>query len=185
MADGIALHALLPDRIDSLAERARSSLCENEQVGGMKLAWDFVGGQLHDALKSVLDADLIALLAECWAEAPEVQALADPAKHPKGERSVIALGAHDFAREVNPVIAVTVGSCPCVELQFTFAIAANISGVRMSVVDAHIVSVDLGDVWGSGQLSLQGQPLHPPVESRKLQLPTEFQFQAPGIAIGR
>ena len=168
-----------------MAEQVRTKLCDNEEIGGMKLAWDFIGKELHGALKSVLDCDLLEVLAGAWAQAAPLAAFADPAQHPPGERSVVELGEHDVTRELQPVIAVTVGSCPCVELNFTFTVAAHVSGVRLSIVDGHIVGGDLGELWASAQLSYEGTPLHPPAESTKIAIPGEFSFTPPGINIPR
>jgi hypothetical protein len=185
VADGIPLSALLPNRLDSMAERVKDRMCEDEQVGGMKLAWGFVGKEVFRALQSVLDCDLLEILASGWAKASALTDFADPAKHPPGERSVIEIGAHDVSRELNPVIAITIGSCPCVELKFTFTISANIGGVRLSILDGHIIGGDLGEAWASGQLSYEGVPLHSAAESQKIELPGEFRFDAPGIQIPR
>jgi hypothetical protein len=180
---GVPLGALIPERLDSVAERVRTRMCDDEQIGGMKLAWDFIGGELLGALKSVLDCDLLEILAGAWAQAAPLAAFADPDKHPPGERSVVEIGEHDVSRDLNPVIAVTVGSCPCVELSFTLALAAHVGGVRLSIVDGHIVGGDLGELWASAQLSYEGVPLHPPQESAKIAIPGEFTFTPPGIKI--
>lgn len=185
MADRVTLGALLPERLDSMAEQARTRLCDNEEIGGMKLAWDFIGKELHSALKSVLDCDLLEMLGGAWAKAAELAAFADPGKHPPDERSVVEIGEHDVSRELQPVIAVTVGSCPCIELKFKFTLAAHVSGVRLSIVDGHIVGGDLGELWASAQLSYEGTPLHPPAESTRIAIPSEFHFAPPGIKIPR
>jgi len=185
MADGLTLGSLLPARLDSLDEQVKARLCQDEQVGGMKLAWDYIGDELVEALKSVLDCDLLEIFALTWAKAAPLAELADSARHPPGERSLVELGAHDVKRDFHPVIAVTIGSCPCAELQFTLALAAHIGGVRLAVADGHIVSGDLGEVWASVQLSYEGTPLHPAAESHKLALPAEMRFEPPGIPIPR
>ena len=158
-------------------------MCDDEQIGGMKLAWDFIGGELMNALKSVLDCDLLEVLAGAWAKAAPLAEFADPAKHPPGERSVVELGEHDISRELKPVIGVTIGTCPCVELNFTFALAAHVSGVRLAILDGHITGGDLGELWASAQLSYEGVPLHPEQESTRIAVPGEFIFAAPGIKI--
>ncbi|HMI40268.1 MAG TPA: hypothetical protein VK485_03430 [Sphingomicrobium sp.] len=185
MADKVPLSVLLPDRLDSMAERVKSKMCEDEQVGGMKLAWGFVGTEIFNALKSVLDCDLLEILAKGWAQASVLADFADSGRHPPGERSVVELGAHDVSRELHPVIAITVGSCPCVELKFTFTVTANIGGVRLSILDGHIIGGDLGEAWAAGQLSYEGMPLHSAANSKKIGLPGEFGFTSPGIAIPR
>jgi len=183
MAEHFPLSALLPAKLDSMAEQVQARLCEDEQVGGMKLAWDFIGKELGTALKSVLDCDLLEVLGGAWAKAAPLAELADPAKQAPGERSLVELAKHELKRDLHPVITVTIGSCPCVELKFKYALIANIGAVRLVVVDGHILGGDLGELWASAQLSYEGTPLHPPSESRKLALPALFEFAPPGIKI--
>jgi hypothetical protein len=183
MADRLTLAMLLPDRLDGAAGEARKALCANEEVGRMSLAWDYVGSQLEGALKSALDHDLLEVLAKGWATAATLSEYADLEKHPVGERSVVELGAHDLSREVHPIVAVTIAPCPPVDLKFTFAITAHFGGLKLTVGDGHILSGAPGDAWASGQLSYNGVPLHKAAESRKVPLPGQFTFAAPGIAI--
>ena len=183
LADRITLGDLLPERLDSMAEQVRARMCDDPDVGGMKLAWNYIGSQLHDALKSVLDCDLLDVLGGVWAKAAPLADFADPAKHPPGERSVIELGEHDVTRDLEPVIAVTIASCPCVELKFKFVLAAHIGGVRLAIVDGHLVGGDLGELWASAQLSYQDIPLHPKQESARIGVPGEFAFTPPGLKI--
>lgn len=183
MAKSVSLGALLPQKLDSVADRVRDRLCDDEQIGGMKLAWGFIGKELHKALQTVLDQGLLDVLGKSWSELSEIAAFADPAKHPPGERNVVELGQHEIKRDLHPIIAVTVAPCPCVELKFLFALTANVGGVRLSIVDGHIVGGDLGELWASAQLSYEGVPLHPPQQSAKVGIPGEFSFDAPGIKI--
>jgi len=182
--ESILLSDLLPDKLDSIADQVRDRMCDDEQIGGMKLAWDYIGKELNKALKSALDCDLLHVVGKLWSELSEVAALADPEKHPPGERSVVEIGEHQLKRDLHPIIAVTVAPCPCVELKFLLTLTANISGVRLSVVDGHIVGGDLGELWTTAQLSYEGTPLHAPRESAKVAIPTEFSFD-PGIKIPR
>jgi len=183
MADPVKLSALLPENLDTLAGRARERLSQDEQIGGMKLAWGYIGGQLGDALKGALDCDLLELLAGSWASAKLLAEYADPVNHRPGERSVIELGQHEVGREFNTVVSVTIGKCPCIDLDFTLAVNAMFGGVKLAVMDGHIIGGETGDGSASGQLSLNGVPLHEPAESRKLALPGRFSFAAPGIEI--
>ena len=185
MAETIPLSTLVPDKLDSVAEQVRERLCDNEEIGRMKLAWDFIGKELNGALRSALDCDLLDVLGGVWAQAEPIVALADPSRHPPGERSLVELGQHDISRDLHPVVAVTIGPCPCVEISFLFNLAAHIGGVRLAVVDGHIVGGDLGELWASAQLSYEGVPLHPAQESAKVRVPGEFAFAAPGIKIPR
>lgn len=185
MAEGVPLSALLPDRLDSMGKRVQARLSEDQQVRGMKLAWGIVGKEIQAALKSVLDCDLFEVLAKGWAQAAPLAGFVDAAKYPPGERHMVELGKHDLSRELHPVIAVTIGSCPCVELKFTLTVTANISGVRLAILDRHIVTADPGETWASAQLSYEGTPLHDAPESRKIRIPGEIRFASPGIEIPR
>lgn len=183
MAEGLPLSALLPDRLDGVAEQVKGQLFSDEKVEKMDLAWDLIGEELHGALKSVLDCDLIGVVAKGWAEAAALSDYADPVKHPPGERSVVEISEHDFHRNFEPVVGVTIASCPCVELRFKFALTAHLGGVKLSILEGHILGGTLGPSWASAQLSYAGVPLHPVSETRKCTIPGRFSFEAPGIAI--
>lgn len=185
MAGSVKLGDLLPAKLDSVADRVREKMCDDERVGGMKLAWNYIGKELLAALQSVLDHDLLDVLGKSWAQFTEIAAFADPTAHPPGEHAVVELGQHEINRELQPVVAVTIAPCPSIELKFLFALSANIGGVRLSIVDGHIVGGDLGELWASAQLSYEGVPLHPAQESAKVRVPGEFTFNAPGIKIPR
>ena len=184
MANSIKLNDLLPDNLESVAGQVRERLCEDESIGGMKLAWDYIGKELNKSLKAALDCDLLDVLGKMWAGLGEIAEFAHPDKHPPGERGVVAIGKHELKRGLHPVIAVTVGPCPCVELKFLFELTASVSGVRLSIQDGYIVGGDLGELWASAQLSFEGIPLHAPRESSKIGLPGEFAFD-PEIKIPR
>lgn len=185
MASQLKLSALLPERLDRMGEQARAKLCETEEIGCLTLAWDFVAKQLGEAMKSALDSDLLEALAKVWAEAKILSEFADPAKHPPGTRSVLEIGEHALTRELHPIVAVTIGSLPCVELKFTLKVTAQFSGVKLGVLDAHIISGRTGEAWASGQLSYEGIALHEAAESRKVAIPGEFAFASPGVPIPR
>lgn len=181
MPDGPRLKDLLPGRLDKVGERARAKLIENESVGAMNLAWDYIGSQLNESLGQALDRDLMEVLAKGWASADLLAEFAGG--RAVGERSVVELGAHELSRELKPVVAVTIGSCPCIEIEFGFAVSANFGGVQLSIVDGHITGVRTGEAWASAQLSCEGVPLHDSAETPKLPIPAAFEFDAPGVPI--
>jgi hypothetical protein len=185
MAQPLSLAALLPERLDGLAEQARGAMCQDEQIDRLSLAWDYVGSQLEDSLKSALDCDLLELAAKGWATSKSLAEFSDPEKHPPGERSVVELGEHEWSKDVYPVISVTIASCPCVDLKFTFTVTGHFGGIKLAIADAHIIGGSLGDAWVSGQLSYGDVPLHQAADSRRLPLSGEFELKAPGIALPR
>lgn len=185
MTDGVKLSALLPDNLEQAGRRAAAALREREDIACLNVGWDMVSRELEGALGRALDCDVLAILAECWAKSRLLSDYADPVKHPPGERSVLEIGGHELTREVHPVIAVTIGSCPCVELRFTFAVTAHLGGVQLIVSDGHIRGGSLGEAWARAELRYGEVPLHSPADSRKIALGGEFRLAEPGVRIPR
>ncbi|MEA3053252.1 MAG: hypothetical protein QOG72_2155 [Sphingomonadales bacterium] len=170
---------LLPERFDGLEERVKSQLSEDPGTGGNKLAWDLIGSEVEGALRSVLDCDLIETLARAWTTARALQDYADPAKHPAGEAAVVHLGEREVERELHPVVAVSIGGCPPMELRFTLTLAAHFSGLAVTIRAPRVTGGSAGDVKVSAQLSYGEVKLHKAAESRKIALPGHFRFDPP------
>lgn len=170
---------LLPERFDGLEERVKQSLCEDPGVGRNKLAWDLIGSEVEGALRSVLDCDLIEALARAWTTARALQDYADPDKHPPGETSIVHLGEREVERELHPVVAVTIGSCECMELRFTLCLAAHFSGLALAIRAPFITGGTAGDLKASAQLKYGETALHKALESRKFKLPGRFTLPTP------
>ena len=182
---GVKLGDLLPDDLESAGGRAVEELKSRENIGCLSVAWDLVDGQLQGALRSALDCDLLEVLAECWATSRLLAEYADPAKHPPGSSSVVLIGGRDVTRKVHPVVKVEVGSCPCVDLRFTFAVTAHFSGVKLIISGGRIRGGSLGDTSVSAELSYEDVPLHSPAESKKLSLGGDFTLPGEGVRIPR
>jgi hypothetical protein len=180
---GLRVADLLPDRLEGIEERVKEQACRDPAAGKMKLAWDLIGSEVEGALRSALDCDLIELLAQGWARARALQDYADPEKHPPGETAIVHLGERDFARELHPVVAVSIAGCPELELRFTLELAAHFSGLALSVRAGHIIGGRTGDAHVSAQLKYGEADLHKAKESKKLQLPGRFSFAPPGLRI--
>jgi len=183
MDEDIKLRDLLPDKLQSAAAKGVARLKANDQVGGMTLAWNYIGDELEDSLQSSLDCDLLGVLAKGWAEWRDIAEYADETKHPKGETSVLSVGKGHISREVYPTLEVTVGSCPCVDVKFTFRLSAHYECLELSILNGHITRVAPGKGWVGAQLLYDDIPLHSEAESKKMQLPGEYRFAEPGIPI--
>ena len=170
---------LLPERLDGIEDRIKGQLSGDPEVGKTKLAWDLIGTEIEGALRSVLDCDLVETLAQAWVTARALQDYADPDKHPPGETAVVHLGERDVERELHPVVAVTIGACPPMELRFTLCLAAHFSGLALSIRAPYITGGSAGDLKVSAQLKYGEVALHKPEESRRLELPGRFGFSPP------
>jgi hypothetical protein len=95
----------------------------------------------------------------------------------------LSVGKGEISREVYPTLEVTVGICPCVDVKFTFKLAAHYECLELTILDGHITRVAPGQGWVGAQLLYDGIPLHSEAESKKKQLPGECRFAEPGIRI--
>jgi hypothetical protein len=170
---------LVPERLDG--REAKAKLCENEDIGCMKLAWDYIVDELRDAIADALDCDLLELLAKPIAEA---EALAEAARKGPGPWE-LHFGEQEVSRELHPTVAVTIGACPCTELEFEVSIAGHFSGLALIVRDGRIIGGKAGALWASAKIAYAGKPLHPKQETRRIPLPGEFRFRPPGLPIPR
>jgi hypothetical protein len=185
VADELKLKDLLPDRLGRLGEEAKKKMCEDEQVSGMRLAWGYIASQLDGAIRGALDCDLFELLGKGWANAQLLSEYADPAKHPPGNREMLNVGEYSFDRELHPTVEVTIAAKRCAELEFTLTLTGHFSGLHLTILDGHILGYETGDAWASAQLSYHEVPLHEEKETKRLPLPGQRDFTAPGIAIPR
>jgi hypothetical protein len=175
---------LLPDRLDGIERRVRDRLREDPGVGASRLAWGLIGSEVEGALKALLDCDLLELLGKAWTTARALQDYADPALHPPGEAAVVHLGERDIERELHPVIKVTIGDCPPMELRFTVTLAAHFSGLALSLRCPFVTGGSAGEVHASASLSYGEVELVKAKDSKKLALPGRFRF-APPLEIPR
>lgn len=179
MAETIKVADLLPERIDGMGAAVRDALCSDAKVAGQQLAWGYISSHLERALRNALDCDLFDVLAGGWAQSPLLNSYAAAMTKPSAE---ITLGAHQLKRELHPGVAVTIAPCPCIELEFTLALAAQFSALKLDIANRHITGGSPGEVSASAELSFKDVTLHQ-AESRALQLPARFRFAEPGIPI--
>jgi hypothetical protein len=182
MAETIKVADLLPERIDGMGTAVREALCNDAKVAGQQLAWGYISAHLEQALRKALDCDLFEVLAGGWAQSPLLSSYAAAMTKPTAE---ITLGAHQLTRELHPGVAVTIAPCPCpcIELEFTLALSARFSGLKLDIANRHITGGVPGEISASAELSFQNITLHE-ANSRTIELPGRFRFSDPGIPIG-
>lgn len=178
---GIRVADLFPGEIGLGPAMAEAEGGAGEAESG-SVPWGLIAGPAEAALRSLLECDVIELLAQGWLHAKAFRAYADPAQYPPDETVVVHLAEHSFVREIHPVLDVTVAGCPPLRLRFTVALAAQFSGVALSIRDGHILGGTLGDASVSAGLSYGSVKLAEK-ESGKLSLPGRFAFAAPGLRI--
>jgi hypothetical protein len=172
---------LLPEHL-SVGTAVDQEMQENPNACPPGLAWDLVSEQAASALRSLLDCDVLDLLAQAWAKAQAIRAYADPAQHPPGELAIVHLAEHSFVREIHPVLKIQVAGCAPISLRFTVVLKAEVRGLALSIESGHILAMSAGDAAVSAQLKYGEFNLTNEKQSRKLPLPGRHVF-TPGIAI--
>ena len=178
---GIRVSDLLPEQL-ALGPAVDEEMRANPDSCPAGLAWNFIADEASSALRSLLDCDLVSLLAQGWAKANAIRAYADPAQHPPGETAIVHLAEHKFVREIHPVLKVSVVGCPAFSIRFTLALAARVRGLALSIENGHILAGSAGDASVSAQLKYGVIDLTDEKQSRRVALPGRFVF-TPSIPI--
>ena len=179
---GIRVADLLPDAW-GLGTAMGQAKADAPQAEPASLPWAVIAGPAEDALRGLLDCDVLELLAQGWLRAQAFRAYADPVKYPPDEIVTVHLADHKFVRDVHPQLAVSIGASPPVRLRFTVAIAAKFSGVALSIRGGHIIGGTLGDAAVSAQLKYGAVAITDEKSSKSRKLPGKFGFAAPGLRI--
>ena len=179
---GLRVADLLRERL-TLGPEAEAAMRSDSGDAGAGIAWDFISDQAGEALRSLLDCDLLELIARGWLQADALRVYADPARHPPGENAVVPLAGHKIARDIHPVLEIGVAGLPPVRLRFTVSLAAHFKGLSLSISDGHVTGGATGEAWVSAALKYGGVKLTKEGETRKLRLPGRFAFASPGLRI--
>ena len=125
----------------------------------MKLAWDYVGTEVENDAQVRARLRRLHGVRQDLGPAQQLSDYADPAKHPPGERAVIAAARTKSAARSSRDRGDRSDACPCIELKFTFAVTGNFGGVALGAFNAHIIGGRPGGTWATAQLSYNGIPL--------------------------
>jgi len=177
----LKIRDLLPDRLQ-IDQTITETLSQDRGAGAPKLAWGVIGSQASDALKSVLDVNVLDALGQAWSVVSQLHEYTDRSKHPEGERSVVYLGGHKFVKTLYPQLNVTIEPLAPVTLKFALDLIADIRSIALAICNGCIISTGAGDGALSAQLKYGSVALNKP-QQKKVQFPGSFPFKEPGLAI--
>jgi hypothetical protein len=86
-------------------------------------------------------------------------------------------------RELNPVLAIRVGSRELLKLRFTLELAAEFRSAQLDIRGGRIIALGAGECFVSLQLKYGAHSLHPAITSAKVPLTKPKELPAPGLAI--
>jgi hypothetical protein len=182
--NGVTLGQLVPDPFYGMESTVKSEASRSAGVEQKNLLWSFVGSKAEEAVRDALDCDVFEVIAQGWCLACELHEYTDRTKHPIGEKSVVHLGEHAFKVDVHPTVVVIIDKAEAARLRFTLELAANFRAVALSICNGCITGIAAGDGYVSAQLKYGSVSLHKRKDSRKIKLPVQTDFRAPGYAIG-
>lgn len=179
--DQLEIRDLLPSTLN-VEQTMKDALSQDRGTGAAKLAWGVVGSQASDALKSVLDMNVLDVLGGAWSAVSQLHEYTDRSKHPEGERSVVYLGSHTFVKTLYPQLTVTIEPLAPVKLRFALDLIADIQSIALAICNGYITSTGAGDGALSAQLKYGSLALNKP-QQKKVHFPGSFAFKAPGLPI--
>jgi hypothetical protein len=180
-ASGVQVSDLLPSGLQ-IEQTMKNALSGEQGVSATRLAWGVIGSQAADAIKGVLNVDVLQLLGSAWATAKELHEYTDRTKHPEGERSVVYLGSHRFKKTVYPQLTVTIEPLKPVTLRFALDLIADVRSIALAILNGRITGTGGGDGALGAQLRY-GDIAVNKLQLRKVQFPGSFAFKEPGLAI--
>ena len=166
------------DTIEDALEGARDEL---RRGAARRYSWELVRGEIAEAIKENLGVGLIRWMGHCWAAARELHALKADAK--PGERMILKLGKHTLEGKLHPLINIEAGGVTWPALRFDVPLALDLNAVTLVVRDGCLVSVDGGECAGSLRIEFDGADLSGKIPIARYQLPLNYKFKPPGIAI--
>jgi hypothetical protein len=166
-----------PETSASLSRTVSDAARKADALAG---AGPLLDGAIAQAMKSALDFNVLAFLADGWSTAKQIHELAHTGK--PGSVAIVKLGKHSITREMKPVVHVRLGVETNVPIDLSIQLTGTFDGIELSVGNGGILAVGSGTCGLALDLKLAGQPLG---NTRKLatwKLPGEHRF-APPIAV--
>jgi hypothetical protein len=147
MTAAVTLRALLDlNRADierALEEQARYEGAEHARA--LAHVVGFVAGIGAGELNKALDVDVVELLARAWAGADAVRDAARDSRSTPGERTLMALGPHEFTHRCEPVLRLVVADKPLPALRLVLELVARFNCVKLAVSDGRLRAIAPGD----------------------------------------
>ena len=94
------------------------------------------------------------------------------------------LGKHKLKQELNPILAIKIGSREELRLKFTLELMAEFKSARLDIRGGQIIAIGAGECSVDMQLKYGQHNLHPAINLAKIELPAERKLKSP-LSINR
>jgi hypothetical protein len=173
---------------EELADVARSvSELDKKQKIGAVLApgfWRGVGKDFQSVVAEELGAiPLSKVLVDAWLKARELRSFADPAVHPRGESSTVALAKHSVSSSHTVQVDLLVNGVKRKTLALDVELELELGAAHLRILDGRIRALSPGTVSASASVKWEGRELKR-LPLRTFDLPGELLLD-PGVPLTR
>jgi hypothetical protein len=177
---------LSPSEAKAASEHLRAELADSGEGKWAKLPGGLMGSRVEAALGDAVGGlDLFGVFAQGWAKVVELNAFTDPAKYPPGQTGFVLLGRIEQKLPVDLDLTLALGPLRAPPVSFVLEVTARFEAVELAIRDAHIVSAGGGKCLLATILKYGPHKLSPEAKIKTIDLPGEYSFTEPGIALKR
>ena len=177
--DGHPMH----EELAGLA-KAAIELDKRQKIGAVLSPgfWRSVGKEIEGAVAEELgEIPLSKVLVDAWLKAKELRSFADPALHPRGESSTVALAKHNLSSSYTIQVDLLVNGVKKSTLALDVELELELDAAHLRILNGRIHALSPGTVAASASVKWKGRELKR-LPLRKLDLPGELLLE-PGIPL--
>ena len=167
------------DTVDQIHQAVTDAVGHDGELGKLAASLPMLPAAAASAVKSALHVDVLGLLADGWCTAKAIRAYKKPDKAPAGTTSILELGEHSIERDIKPTITVKLGQGLSFPLDIALTVKGAFQGIKLSIRDAHLISVGSGACKLSAQVKVAGRGVHDALTLKTIELPGEYVFRTP------
>ena len=146
------------------------------------LQWKEIAQAVEDQVAAGFDVSLGTILVRSWSDLADVRAAADARRTPRDTTRCVPLADHSIDSVHHPKLEITIEGITRFELTFEVKLALKIRGAILSIRNARIREIGLGDCHGEAVLSCSGKTLHR-YELGSVKFPGQIRFPGDGMAL--
>ncbi len=160
VALGIDGHSIREQLAAVARERIQLDVKQRLAAAATPRFWGRVGRSIEEAVASKLSAlPVSTVVVDGWLKVNELRAYADPARHPPGEASDVALVKHSITSPHTVAVDLLVDGAKAATIEIDVEIELEIEGAILHVLDGKIRAITLGSVGASVRVEYAGKEL--------------------------
>jgi hypothetical protein len=123
------------------------------------LQWKQLAHAMTDQALAGFDISLADILVRSWCDFTEIRAAADRRKTPAGATRSVPLVEHELESVHHPKLEISIEGMRSFEVEFEVKLVLRIQAAIVSIRDARVREIELGNCHGEAKVSAQGHTL--------------------------